>query len=346
VDKFTIKNPIKSAAVKLTLSYLAIIMLLSVGFSVFVYHISDLELSHSLRRPIPFFNRYSPDFTSYLNLRSDELTEGRNHLKDNLLLFNLATLVTGGAISYLLARRTLEPIEAALEAQTRFTADASHELRTPLTAMQTEIEVALRNPKLSADEARTQLQSNLEEVAKLRSLSNGLLLLASTDGKNIEMAPVELAEVTKTAVTRLRTLAQDKHITIKTELGDHNLRALADADSLVELLVLLVDNAIKYSPPRTTIAIQAAQHGKHVELVVRDQGRGISRIDLPHVFERFYRADQSRTKDQAASTIQAEGYGLGLSIAQKIAEMLQGDIAVKSTVGKGSTFTVTLPVAT
>ena len=336
------KNPIKSAAVKLTLSYLAIIMLLSIGFSVFVYHISDLELSHSLRRPLPFFNRHSPEFGVYLQMRTQQLIDGRNQLKDNLLLFNLATLMAGGAVSYYLARRTLEPIEAALEAQTRFTADASHELRTPLTAMQTEIEVALRNPKLSADDARVLLQSNLEEVAKLRSLSNGLLLLASENSNTITSTAVPLAETVKTAIGRVHTLARDKQITIKHDVG--KLRVLAETDSLTELLVILLDNAIKYSDAKTTIELAARQHGKHVELTVADHGRGIAAADLPHIFERFYRADLARTKEQAQQ-LQTDGYGLGLSIAQKIVKLHHGSLTVKSTPDQGSTFTITLPVA-
>ena len=136
----------RSAAFKLTLSYLALIMMVSIGFSIFVYQISVGELTSTLRRPLPMYYYQS----NIDELRNQQARHGQINIQNNLILINIVTFIIGGVASYWLARRTLQPIEEAMEAQSRFTADASHELRTPLTAMQTEIEVALRDKALNA----------------------------------------------------------------------------------------------------------------------------------------------------------------------------------------------------
>src|SRR3989344_196465 len=158
----------RSAPAKLTAGYLAIIMALSIGFSVALYHISSNELARSAQLPVDLYSVvFGPDNTTDINnLRLDQLEKDRSRLKLNLLLFNITVLVIGGGVSYILARRTLVPIEEALEMQKRFTGDASHELRTPLTALQTEIEVALRSHSLTKAETVDILKSNLEEVTK------------------------------------------------------------------------------------------------------------------------------------------------------------------------------------
>jgi signal transduction histidine kinase len=231
----------------------------------------------------------------------------------------------------------MEPIEDALKAQTRFTADASHELRTPLTAMQTEIEVALRNKAITKAEAVQIIKSNLEEVVRLKSLSEGLLLLAQTSGKLPEGSTTSLGPISKDAVLRLEKTAKAKKIGIKNSVK--NLKVRGEQKSLTELLVILIDNAIKYSPSGAKVHIDSRREGKSVLVSVRDTGIGIKNTDLPRIFDRFYRADSSR------SSAQAGGYGLGLAIAKKIAQAHSGSIEVRSAPGKGSTFTIVLPTA-
>ena len=170
---------IKSAAFKLTLWYLGIILILSALFSVALYRESAAQLNENaahqrvaiLRLPLPdiFENRR----TEFLQNMDNQLEQDHNRLLLRLLVLNLATLMLGGGAAYALARRTLRPIQKSMEAQGRFTADASHELRTPLTAMRTEIEVALREKQLSTGEARDLLAANPEERAKRESLSAG-----------------------------------------------------------------------------------------------------------------------------------------------------------------------------
>lgn len=327
-----------SAALKLTFWYLAIVMSLSICFSAIIYHFADNELAQNTRRQDYFFNSElpSPDFRNYTQLRKQQLAASESHLKADFVVFNLMVLVSGGIASYALARRTLRPIEESHEHQKRFASDASHELRTPLTAMQTEIEVALRNKKLNMDSARKLLGSNLEEVAKLRSLAESLLSLDNQDSLEPD-SPVSLKDLVRVAKERLAKAAELKNIAIETDVKACLVKG--DEKSLTELVSILLDNAIKYSPKKSTVSITGGKRGKGGFLKVVDQGQGIAQAELPHIFDRFYRADPSRNKSKA------EGYGLGLSIARKIVEAHKGHIEVSSVVGSGSTFTIFLPGA-
>ncbi len=312
-------------------------MALSIAFSITLYRISDTELNHGLRKPgQPVFRETSLyDFEAF---RNDRLQESRASLKSNLVLLNIITLGAGFAASYLLARKTLEPIEEAMESQARFTADASHELRTPLTAMQTEIEVALRDQKLTKEEAKELLASNLEEVVKLRILSDGLLRLARQKNEPLTNTVADIEQVAQKAIDHTARQATEKQITIKSTITKKTL-VKGDTPTLTELISILIDNAIKYSEPKTNVTISAERKDGHLLLRVADQGMGIAEKDAPHVFERFYRADTSRTKKDVG------GYGLGLSIARKLTDLHKGSIEIETTSKKGTTFKVTLLAA-
>lgn len=325
-----------SAALKLTGWYLLIVMSLSVGLSAVIYHISSSDLGRDARRQVAYFNGFlgPEDLENYAQLKQNQLEADRNHIKNRLVVFNLIILAGGGIASYALARRTLEPIEQSLETQKRFTADASHELRTPLTAIQTETEVALRDPKLSKARAKELLASNLEEVAKLRQLSEALLRLAN-GSQQPEMKPVSIKAVADDAVARNAKVAKARKIAISNDVPA--VEATGDKESLVELVSILLDNAIKYSQPGNKITLSGGKHGKTTRLSVTDKGIGIQAHDLPYIFDRFYRADTSRSK------LKADGYGLGLALAKQLAELHEGSIEVKSIPGKGSTFTLSLP---
>jgi len=271
----------------------------------------------------------------YLSAKQAQLDEGRQHILIDLIDVDLVIIFLGGIGSYFLARRTLKPIAEAHEAQVRFTADASHELRTPIAAMQTEIEVALRDKQITHAEATSLLKSNLEELAKLSGLAQGLLQLTREDSA-IPTKPINMIDVITTAVERVTKAATQKEITI-THHAQPEISILGDQQSLVTLVVTLLDNAIKYSPAKSNIQVKAKAIGSEAVLIVQDEGPGIKSIDLPHIFDRFYRAS-SNSKEKI------DGYGLGLSIAKNIAERHQGRIEVKSELGKGSVFTVRLPL--
>ncbi len=334
------KDMFHSAALKLTGWYLIIIMALSIGTSVALYHVSSTDLDRNVGRQIGYFNGFlgPTDITNYSNLRLRQLDQDQSHLRSNLFLFNLLVLLLGGAASYALARRTLKPIEESLESQSRFAGDASHELRTPLTAMQSEIEVALRDPALTKEEAVGLLKSNLEEVAKLRALSEGLLKLtrASDSSEDLQQA-VSVKDIVSQATERVAKMAAARKTKISSTAKDLTVRG--NHQHLVDLLVILLDNAIKYSPRGSEVKIDSSASDKRVRLNIKDEGQGIKPEDLPHIFERFYRADHSRSKTDAS------GYGLGLALAKKIADLHNGAIEVKSAPGKGSVFTISLPSA-
>ncbi|HET9721407.1 MAG TPA: HAMP domain-containing sensor histidine kinase [Candidatus Saccharimonadales bacterium] len=314
-------------------------MVISLTFSVSLYQVSSEDLGRNVNRQLTYFNNFlgPQDLNNYSNLRLRQLNNDLKHLRANLFLFNAFVLIGGGAASYWLARRTLRPIESALAAQSRFAADASHELRTPLTAMQTENEVALRSNNLTKKQATELLKSNLEEVGKLKSLSEGLLRLAGSNQTDNLNDSVPLKDVVSKAMQRFSKTAAAKHISIDNKARNFNVRG--DADSLTELISIFIDNAIKYSPSRSTVILKSWSRDKTISLSIADNGQGIAATELPYVFDRFYRTDNSRTKNQA------EGYGLGLAIAQKITEAHHGHIEVSSLPGKGSTFIVHLPAA-
>lgn len=334
----------RSASFRLTVFYVLIVMAISIGFSSVVYQLSKREISTCMSRPATFINQLPADnpirsLTRDLErMRSEQLETSSGHLLSNLVYLNILILLLSSVGSYFFARWTLEPIEETLEAQSRFTADASHELKTPLTAMKSEIEVNLRDKKLTSSEARDLLKSNLEEIGKLEALSNALLDLARLERKTSEsFQEISLPEVVTGAYEKVEKLALSKKISFENKF--QQIKTLADKDSLQELFVILLDNAIKYSPKNSKIFITIQKELRHGEIIVKDQGQGISREDLPHIFDRFYRADSARSKDKTGS------YGLGLAIAKNITELHGGTISVKSNVGKGSTFIVKLPLS-
>lgn len=322
-----------SATLRLTLWYVLILTVLSLFFSGIVYSIAADEL----HRPIGPGNQRQDSYSfgvlnDFEELRQRREQEGKTRLVTSLVVFNAVVIATGGLASYYLARRTLQPIEEALEAQTRFTSDAAHELRTPLAVMQSEIEIGLRDKRATVPKQRDLLESNLDEVGRLRSLTDRLLLLSNL--KAVEVSPTSLDDVATEAVNRVIPLALAKHIGIESTVGKQV--AVANAEILTDTLVILLDNAIKYSPKKSAVAISAKIQGKHVVLDVTDNGPGIEAKDLPHIFDRFYRADTSRSKENV------EGHGLGLSIAKRSVEAMGGTITAVSTPGKGTTFTIRL----
>ncbi len=332
-------NLFHSATLKLAVGTTLIIVAISLFFSISIYQISARHFRQQVERETSMVRRFGlpPAFFNddLLAFRKDILDEFRDRAMAQLALFNSAILVLAAAGSYFFARRTLRPIERSVEAQRQFTADASHELRTPLTAMKTEIEVALRNPTFAAENAKKLLLSNLEEIDALTTLSDSLLRLARYEESNgLTFSPAPLASVLAEAQERVDVHAKNKALSI--EIRSAQDQVLGDKEALVELFVILLDNAIKYSPEGSSIAVWSEHDGHSIRVSVRDHGQGIRAVDLPRIFDRFYRADQSRSKQHI------HGYGLGLSIAKAIVTRHHGKIDVHSVPGEGTTFAVTL----
>ncbi len=328
---------LRSSTARLAASYLAVIMVLSIGFSIVLYNTSFHELGRQIPPPSLFSSGgdFLGDDFGYRHFFEQRIDDARTHLLERLFLLNVSVLVVGAGLSYYLARRTLEPIEAAMEAQSRFVTDASHELRTPLTAILTSNEVALRKQKLSLPEAKQLIKSNTEEITRLKLLSDGLLSLSRQD-LPIILRPIAMQDVAMESINQILPAAQIKKITIEDQLP--KLRIMGDMPSLTQAIGILLDNAVKYSPNNSTIVLKGTSKDGFGLISVRDEGIGIAANDLPHIFERFYRADPART----AAT---GGHGIGLSIAHKIVEQHHGQLSVSSSLGKGSTFTLRIPRA-
>lgn len=324
----------KKAKVKLTLWYLAIIMTISLSFSGVIYVGVNRELTRidSFQRariqgimrgfPAPIDSSQFPDF--------DVVGESRNRIILTLGLINLGILVLSGMGGYFLAGLTLNPIAEMIDEQKKFVSNASHELRTPLTSLMTEIEVALRNKKLNLNQAKKMLVSNLEEVKKMNKLSNYLLRLNKSeyDGAQIDFKQVDLKGITLDAIDKILPVAAASKIKIIEKLQGAPVQG--NEESLTELATILLENAIKYSKKGGIIEVKT--YGSSME--IKDHGIGIPEKDIPYIFDRFYRADSSRSKEKT------DGYGLGLSIAKSIADAHGAKIEVNSKVGRGSTFTV------
>lgn len=344
---FTLHKP----SLKLAAFYLAVMMAISLFFSLSIYHLSVQEFDRGLRRVVANTGRpeagvaIAPFEVSVLpdNLRQQlavereaQYQQAKRRIVQRLVITNVVILVGGGLLSYYLARRTLQPIEEAHEAQSRFTADASHELRTPIAAMRSEIEVALMNPKLTLADTKKQLQSNLEELARLTTLSDGLLRLARLENYDLRQSDVSVDAVIRRAIDRVLPLAEAKRMLLTTpEQTDAVIKG--DEDSLVEALVTILDNAVKYSPEKTEVTVQTHLDKHHIVIGIADHGMGIKATELPHIFDRFYRADSARSKQHI------QGYGLGLAIAKNIVEAHGGTITATSIPGRGTIFTIAIP---
>lgn len=316
----------RNARFKLTAWYLLIIISISSAFSVVIYKMLTSEVDRLLAiQQIRMERQFVP---ARVYIDPELVAEVKNRLIIMLLSVNGVILVTSGVLGYILAGRTLQPIEVALEEQNRFIADASHELRTPLTAIKTEIEVALRDKHLSLAAAKTYLASNLEEIDKLKNLTNNLLTLSRVKSQ----AQLPLSDINlNTLVGKLCS----KNYRLQNQVTDITIQS--HPETLSELLTILIDNALKYSPADQSVLVKSAVHNKSVDIKIIDHGIGVKSTELPHIFDRFYRSDLSRNKTHI------DGFGLGLSIAQNLAKSLNAKLAVRSVLDKGSTFTISLP---
>jgi signal transduction histidine kinase len=221
----------------------------------------------------------------------------------------------------------------------RFSADASHELRTPLTVLQGELEAIAQKGQSLPEDVRDTIGSALEETQRLSKIVASLLAISRLEAGEARVQPVRLdfAELARTTTDQMKLLAEEKRISMICD-GTDPVQVEADPSRLKQVVVNLLDNAIKYTPEGGNVSISVMRRDDHAVLEVADSGLGISADDLPHVFERFYRADKARSR-------QMGGTGLGLCIVRSICLAHGGQITVNSTEGRGSLFRVELPLA-
>ncbi len=231
----------------------------------------------------------------------------------------------------------LDRIEQAFRQQRQFTIDAAHELRTPLSIMQTGLDVTLSQER-SAAQYRAVLVSVQEEVQRLSHLASALLMLARADTHELPlvMNTVDLSLLLNAVADQFGALVDDKNISIARQISS-DLVVQGDEDRLIQVVLNLMDNAVKYTPPDGKVRIIAKRKQNWVELSIEDTGPGIPTAEQGHIFDRFYRVDQARNRGQG-------GFGLGLAIAKQIIELHHGTIRVMSEPGHGAQFVVTLPL--
>ena len=262
------------------------------------------------------------------------------------LHFLLLVLVAGGGLGLLmvlggawfLAGRALVPIQQAFQRQQEFVADASHELRTPLTVLRSATDL-LNQDRNDPLERNGELFDDVRaEIARMQRLTQDLLTLAWSDRGELELmtAPVELAVLVGDVVRRTTPLAQAKSVRLELNCEGTTPIVEADPDRLQQVLLILLDNAIKHTPSSGRVDVRMSQHGPAALIQVEDTGAGIAAEDLPRIFDRFYRADRARSDG---------GTGLGLAIAKMLVEAHGGHLGLTSKPQFGTHVSVSLPLA-
>lgn len=334
----------KSEVNRLTLSYLAVIMTLSLIFTGIIYLLSTASLNRpllpseeensSVSVEAPEFEEHSFENTFRKRLeRRDNTT--RMTIIYSLMGFNLGIFVIGIFVSRSLAKLTLAPIERAMMKQTQFIFDASHELKTPLTAMLVRNEVALRKKSLPEEKAREVIEKNIEEILKMKELTASMLDVARENGEPEKSTEISVPEFLAGLQEKLAPVARGRGVKIETEMNlGKNLRASVAKNTLEQILTIFADNAMKYSGEKI-IYLRAGRRGKNVAFSVKDNGAGVKKEDQKRIFERFYQVDAARTRTEDKTS-----HGLGLAIAKNLAERQGYKIVLRSSEGRGAEFEV------
>jgi heavy metal sensor kinase len=270
----------------------------------------------------------------------DEITQSAERITSRNLGERLPAPKTGDELERLSVglNRMIARLDESFQHIDRFSADASHELRTPLTILRGELEAAAQQRQITL-ELRETLGSALEETERLSRIVESLMAISRLDAgeARVDLARFDLAELASSTTEQMRLLAEDKNIALRCEAERH-VRVVGDSARLKQVIVNLVDNAIKYTPAGGFVVVKVYASNGRAALEVKDNGVGIPPEAAPHIFERFYRVDKARSR-------QMGGAGLGLSIIKAIVTAHGGQVRVESVEGKGSRFLIELPVA-
>ncbi|WP_021166732.1 Alkaline phosphatase synthesis sensor protein PhoR [Sporomusa ovata DSM 2662] len=263
------------------------------------------------------------------------------------LLNNFLWLIIGGGVisvlgiivaGFFLAKRAMIPIQEAWEKQQQFVSDVSHELRSPLTGIYSNAELMLRHPDETIREECHRINTIMQEAKRMIKLISSLLTLARSDaGKSdISLSLINLSDVVNEVISHFEVFKEINHISLVATI-ESNVEVVADKDRVHQLIVILLDNAFKFTPAGGQVTIDCYISKRNAIISVRDTGIGIAPESISRIFDRFFREDKSRSRNFG-------GTGLGLSIAKWIVEKHAGKINVKSALGKGTKFTVSIPI--
>jgi two-component system sensor histidine kinase CiaH len=277
------------------------------------------------------------------------LVTGQSLEAEQTALHSLVLVLVGGgglglllslAAAWFLSGRALIPIQQAFKRQQEFVADASHELRTPLTVLRSATDLLNKHRDRPIEREGELFDDLRAEIARMERLAQDLLTLARSDAGGLELmtAPLELAGIANEVVRRTTLLAQNEGVQLSMHAEVEPSIVEGDPDRLQQVLLILVDNAIKHTPPGGKVEVRVRRHGQSAQLEVADTGSGIAPEHLPRIFDRFYRADKARARERG-------GTGLGLAIAKMLVDAHGGQLHLTSSVGIGTQVTVSLPLA-
>jgi heavy metal sensor kinase len=321
------------------LNTLFIILIITVPLALMVASLGGQFLAHKALKPV------------------DHITQTARMITSQNLNQRIIPLKVKDEISRLIEtfNEMISRLDQSFRQIKQFTSDASHELKTPLTILKGEVEVTLRKERSSQEYQQT-LKSNLEEINRMSQIVEDLLLLSKADTGEIRLnkEDINLTEILNDVVAQIDLLARSKGLHLSKSNHHQDIYILGDVLRIRELLMNLIENGIKYTEEGGSIHIslqkeavppvlnlsewEGREKGKFVKIIVSDTGIGIAKEDQERIFNRFFRVDKARSREQGGS-------GLGLSICKWIVEAHQGEIEVESELGKGSSFTVKLPLS-
>lgn len=315
----------KAAVIRLTAYYSAGVFIILSVFSILVYGLFVQSIDDHLRED-----------KSRIEREESFYSEAKENLFNILLISDVGLLFITILISYSMSKRTLEPLEIAYQKQKKFVADAAHELRTPLAVMKAGGEVMSQKER-SVSEYQRFISESGEEVERLIKLTNDLLFLAHNKSttKN-DFASFSFSDISKKQCESIVPYAKLKQIKVSSEIAE-GINVNGKKDEVVRLVLNLLKNAIDYNRVGGTVFVKLSKNGNKALLSVQDTGIGIADKDSPSIFDRFYKADLSRTQSSFS------GSGLGLAIVKDIVMTHKGVVRVSSKVGQGSTFEVEIP---
>ena len=306
------------ARLKLTFLYVLIIAVILAAFSVGLY----FSLQKNIKDTI------DEEFKGH-NSRQAAIQKTDTQVKEAFVIGNVILLIVSGGLAFFLARKNLRPIEETLEEQRRFTANASHDLRTPLSIMKTDCEVILRKNKADSQEFRDLVRSNLEEIDRMSRMVEQLLFLSRNNAMpNQQLEQIALGKLAEKMVENFQSLAKNKGVSlIISEIADGSVKG--NRLDLEKLFFNLLKNAVDYTASGGKIEVTVKRDKNQLEVLVTDTGIGISKEDLPHITEAFYRADKTRSQETGGS-------GLGLSIVKEIIRSHHGKLKIDSQLNVGT----------
>ncbi len=323
----------KSALFKLTLWYVLLAMALSLLFSLVIFHFAAIELGEGLTSQ---FNQLSVgDHDINININKIEYDERTSDLFNILVYFNLLVLVLSTIASYLLAKKTLQPIEAAHQSQVRFTAQASHELRSPIAAMMADTESVIDMGTTDPILLNKTLKANLKDLRRLSELSSHLLEVASYRSSGPMATSDFRLDESITELVREFKRTMPANASIKTELKPLEIKG--DKVAIELALSAVIDNAIKYGRHgNAEVTIKLSDERGRVMIEVTDNGQGVDPKEVPNLFNPFFRSDQARDS-------KTNGHGLGLALTKEIIDSHKGTISLQRAEKGGTIVRMSLP---